>query len=182
MRLFLAIDIPLDTKNSIFVQLGDLIKQYPDCGWTDVESYHVTFHFFGEVATTEKLKARSQNLFFDCKSFYLYPRSVDLFLRKNITFYIDFLRSKDLEYIQKKCGQEFDPMSEEQREFIPHITVGNYRIPSKQQYFLLRKRLEKMSIEGEFAVSSLGLYESDLSGGKPYYKLIESFPLVTDIP
>lgn len=182
MRLFLAIDIPSETKSSISDQLNELKDAYPDCSWTDKETYHVTVHFFGEVVHEEKLKKRLHNLLFDCRSFYLYPRKINLFLRKNITFYVDFLRSKDLESIQEKCNQEFAPISEEQREFIPHITVGHYRIPSKQQYFLLKKRLEKTSIDGEFAVNSLVLYESNLNDGAPYYKVIESFPLINDTP
>lgn len=176
MRLFLAIDLPTKTKQQIFAQLAELRDDYPDCTWVDAANYHITVHFFGEVTEVAKVKGQLERLLYDRNPFHLYLRGIDLFIKNKITLHITFLRQKELEETARRVS-EFYGQANGQRVFVPHLTIGRCRIPSKQQYFAFKKRILKITVDGDFPVKRLVLFESDLRGKKPVYRPIHVFPL-----
>ncbi len=178
MRLFLAIDLPTETKKQIMSQVSSLRKEYPACNWVDAENYHITVYFFGEVQKIDKIKERIERLTYDRTSFYLYSYGMDLFMKNKITLYTTFLRQKALEDIAERMYNHFTQDFPGERKFVPHLTVCRCRIPSKQQYFVLQKRIQRMSVDVEFPVKKLVLFESILNGKKPFYKSVASFPLL----
>ncbi len=177
MRLFLAIDLPAKVREQIFSQTKDLRKDYPDGDWTEPHNYHITVHFFGEVTRVDSIKKRVEEVVYDFDSFYLYTQGVDLFMKNKITLYTTFLRQKKLEEMVQGIREKFAHEVIDTRTFVPHLTIGRYRIPSKQQYFALQKRIQRISIDAEFEVKRLVLFESDLSGKRPVYNEVLSFPL-----
>jgi 2'-5' RNA ligase len=66
----------------------------------------------------------------------------------------------------------------EEKKFIPHLTVAKYRIPSKQQYFLLQKNLAKQKIDIELEVKKMVLFQTVVQAGKSVYKKVRDFDLL----
>ena len=179
MRLFLAIEVPDKIKSKIDEMLVEIKNKHQDFNWTPANKYHITIFFFGEVNHIDKIETRIDKQLFDVPSFYLYSNNVDLFIHNKITVYLDFLRNRTIETIGQKIKDEFTdgPINNNQK-FVPHLTLARYRIPSKQQYFVIKKQLEKLSIDVEFKVDKLVLFESVLSGDRPEYKVIKKFKLL----
>lgn len=171
MRLFLAIDLPAKVKTELEEQITPLKKEYPQFNWVSKENFHITIHFYGDTNKDTKIKEQLKNLLYDQESFYLYSREVDLFINAKIVIYLNFRREKKLEELEKKLGVSG-------KKFIPHLSLARCRIPSKQQYFVLKKRTQKLNIDISFPVKKVSLFESILGGKKPTYKKLAQIPLI----
>lgn len=170
MKLFLAVDLPKKVKISLEEQILPFKKEYPQFEWVSVENYHITIHFFGEVDNVEKLQKDLEGCLFDKESFYLYSYGADLFINSKIVPYINFRREKKLESIAERVIGE--------GRFVPHLTLARSRIPSKQQYFVLKKRMSKLEIDISFHVKELVLFQSIIGGKFPVYKIVKRIPLL----
>lgn len=172
MRVFLAIDIPDKIKKEIERQIEPLKKEYPQFTWIPQENFHITVHFIGEVKDEKKLVERLKTQLFDKEQFYLYGGEVELFMHNKIILYIRFFKERKLWNIQKEIGDG--------KKYVAHMSFGRCKIPSKQQYFVLKKRLEKMSVDISFLVKELVLFESIPNGGQfPVYKKLAKISLIT---
>jgi len=178
MRLFLAIELPTKAQQIINNSLRDLREIYPDFNWVFLENYHVTLYFFGETEKKEIIIERIKKNIFDQESFHLYSGYLDFFMRKKIIIFLNFLREKRLEELVKKINKEFYFDFSQQKKYLPHLTLARCRIPSKQQYFVLKKRLKQINITTDFPVKKITLFQSILSEKKPVYKKVYVFDLL----
>jgi 2'-5' RNA ligase len=181
MRLFLAIELPDEVKKQIAESLIDLQEEYPQFRWVTANNYHITIYFFGEVCDLKKIEKMKKNitdLLYDQESFHLYSTNADLFIHDKIVVYLNFRREKKLENLAEKISERFGSRPGNHKKFVPHLTLARCRIPSKQQYFVLKKRLGKIKIDVEFPVDKVYLYESTNVGDKPVYNKIAEFPLL----
>jgi 2'-5' RNA ligase len=175
MRLFLAIELPAEIKRKLHEQLISLNREYRQFAWVDPENYHITLHFFGEVEKPESLIDRIERAIFEIQPFRLYSFDAGMFINKKITLYVGFRREKSLERMVDNLKETFAPDS--QVEYVPHLTIARYKLPSKQQYLLLKKKLPSMPVEIEFPVKSITLFQSIVAHKKSIYKKIKSFKL-----
>ena len=170
MRIFLAIDLPTKTKKDLEEQLKEMRLEFPQFSWIPKENFHITLHFFGEVTKIDQLIDRLSEQLYDKESFYLYSTDADLFINQKIVYYLNFRKEKKLLKIEKAVADI--------KGFIPHLTFARYRIPSKQQYFVLKKKVARLKIDIEFPVKHLILFESLSHGKYPLYKKLARFPLI----
>lgn len=175
MRLFLAIDLPDKTKKLLDEQIQLLKKEYPAINWIPTENYHITIHHFGEVTDVEKLKKKIEKAIYDIEAFHMYALSADLFMSKKIVLYALFNRQKNLEQLVHAIEEQLQ--IESKNQYVPHLTFGRTKIPSKQQYLLLQKKLERLDIDFDFPVKKVGLFESIDSANNPLYKKVCEFKL-----
>ncbi len=178
MRLFLAIDLPDQTKEELEGELEGIRREYPQFSWVSPENYHITIHFFGETDKVEKIKKKTEDLLYDQESFYLYATNAGLFINSKIVIYLNFRKERKLEGLVKKIKKGFDHEFENKKKFVSHLTLARCRIPSKQQYFVLKKRLEKIKIDLSFQVDKIILFQSVLGGKKPTYNKIAELKLL----
>lgn len=180
MRIFLAIDIPDTVKKKLDDQLSELKKDQPFLNWIPSKNYHITLQFYGEVDNVEKIKKRIENSVYDIPSFYMYSKGASLFIHHKIVLYIDFQRQKTLEELVSRIKPDADTPYHysQQYKYVPHLTIARYKIPSKQQYFHLKKKLEQLDIDVEFPVNKVTLYQSILQTQAPLYKKIDEFSLL----
>jgi 2'-5' RNA ligase len=178
MRLFLAIELPTKAQQIINNSLKELRENYPDFNWVVSENYHVTLYFFGETEKKEAIIERIKKNIFDQEGFHLYSGYLDFFMKKKIIIFLNFLREKKLEDLVKKINKEFYFDFSQQKKYLPHLTLARCRIPSKQQYFVLKKRLKQINIVADFPVKKVNLFQSILSGKKPVYKKVYVFDLL----
>lgn len=178
MKLFLAIDLPKKVKTELEQQITSLKNEYSQFDWVAVNNYHITIHFFGEVENSGELEKQLDECLFDQESFYLYSFGADLFINTKIVPYISFMREKKLESIAMRLKETFQNQNIQVQRYIPHLTLARAKIPSKQQYFVLKKRMNKMKIDISFQVKQLVLFQSILGGKYPEYKIVKKIPLL----
>ncbi len=177
MRLFLAVELSDKIKKEIDNQLSEIKKTYPQFQWIPNDNYHITVNFFGEVNNQKKIINRLEEVLYDKESFYFYSTTLDLFIRNKITIYLNFKREKIIEKINEDINETFQ-IFENSVKFTPHLTLARYKIPSKQQYFVLKKRLTKVSVDISFKINKLTLFKSILNENCSIYKKIHTFKLL----
>ncbi|MBI2049773.1 RNA 2',3'-cyclic phosphodiesterase [Candidatus Roizmanbacteria bacterium] len=165
MRLFLALDLPKETKRKLSDQINSLQKGYPHFRWVGEDNYHITLLFFGDQFKTPYLIRKIQDAVYDSSEFYLYSLHADLFLRGKIILYLAFRRNKELESIVHKIKENL--AMDTAKKFVPHLTLGRYKVPSKQQYLHLKKKLRNLVFDIEFRVPKLILFNSKIETPKP---------------
>lgn len=170
MRLFLAIELPAPIKKKLEKELTEIRNLYPYFNWVSWENFHITLHFYGERKDEEKIKKKLKDVLFDQESFYLYSNTVDIFINKKIIIYLGFKREKKIEQLVDKVRKTLPENADIEKKFVPHLTLARWRIPSKQQYFVIKKKLTKLKINISFLVKKIVLFESVLGGKKPIYK------------
>lgn len=181
MRLFLAIDLPEESKKVLALQLDSLRKEYPAFNWVQPQNYHLTVHFFGETQRLSEISKQAKDIIFEQKPFYLYSTSLDMFMSHYITVYVNFRRERLLEELIDKTRVTFSEEFQEVKKFIPHITVSRCKVPSKQQYFHLQKKISRTDIDLEFPVNEISLFESTVASRVPVYRKVETFPLSSEL-
>jgi len=160
MRLLLKIEPSDKTKKEIFYQLSDFKKIYPQFQWESIENYSILVHSFGEFSDPKRTINKLETALFDKKLFYLYAYKVALTIQDKITLYLDFRREKEIERINESIKELF-PMTQSSEKYVPHLIIANYKIPSKQQYFVIKKRLANLDIDLSFKVNRLSLFKGD---------------------
>ncbi|PIQ72170.1 RNA 2',3'-cyclic phosphodiesterase [Candidatus Roizmanbacteria bacterium CG11_big_fil_rev_8_21_14_0_20_35_14] len=180
MRLFLAVDLPVKVKKQLDGQLENIKKEYPQFNWVSVENFHVTIHFFGETNKVEQIKKRIKDLLWDQTGFFLYSFAADVFVNHKLVVYLTFRREKRIEKLAERIKSNFRANSVSERKFVPHLTLARGPRSSKQQYFVLKKRLQSLQVDISFAVKRIILFESILDGRRPIYKKVISFKLLND--
>lgn len=178
MRLFLAVELPDKVKEELEKQIEKIKKEYSQFTWVTSENFHVTVHFFGERNDPDRIKKRIKDLLWDQTSFYLYSFEADVFANHKLVIYLTFHREKKIEQLAEIIKTNFDGNSVSERKFIPHLTLARGPRSSKQQYFVLKKRLSNINIDITFPVKKVILFESILEGKKPIYKKLASFNLI----
>lgn len=160
MRLFLGIDIPNPVKMSLWEQLDPLRKEHPEYQWIPKENYHITLNFLGDQYSKAEIISKMNTALFDLSDFYLFGRTLGVFLFTNLKIYVEFYREKKLEELNKRIVNLFPVNRYNKDDFIPHISVAQSRPSSKQQYFALQKKLTQMEISMEFSVKQVILFQS----------------------
>lgn len=177
MRLFLGIELPPTERESLYKQLIPLIRKYPSFRWVHPDLYHATFQFFGEVEDVEKLKESIKTTLYDKERFTLYGLGLDMFQTTELVLHMTYRREKKIDEIVHSLEETY-PTFVKQREFVFHTCIGRAPRSSKQQFFLLRKILEKMDIDISYPVNSLTLFSSSKDSEGRKFTKIEEFPLL----
>jgi len=160
MRLFLGIDLPESTKTALWNQLDPLRKEHPEYQWIPQENYHITLDFLGDQYSGDDISTKVNSILYDLPHFFLYGRTLSIFLYQNVKMYVEFYREKKLEELYRKITNLFPMNKYIKDDFIPHISISQSRPSSKQQYFALQKRLNQMEINIEFQVKKIVLFQS----------------------
>lgn len=176
MRTFLAINIPNNIRQEIIVQTAQLRKDYANFNWIPSENFHITIHFIGDIPEDklDLVASHIENTVFDIKPTQIFALGADLFIHKSITAYIDFKNNHTLNVLNKRFVELFE---DKKVDYKPHIAIAKWKIPSKQQYFHLKKKLQNTPIEIEFPVTEIHLYESISKPKNPEYRILKSFKL-----
>lgn len=160
MKLLLLIELSDKTKKEITDQLSDLKKTYPQFQWEPIKNYTILVHSFGEFSDPKTTISKLEIALFDKKLFYFYAYEVNLTIQNKITLYLDFRREKEVERINKSIKEEFQ-IAKSSEKYIPRLILANYKIPSKQQYFVIKKRLANLDIDLSFKINKLSLFKGE---------------------
>ena len=175
-RLFTALEIPRDAALSLSLLRGGL----PGARWIDVESYHLTLRFFGDIEGHVADEIANALDRVRRPAFSLTLSGVGAFgSKKPHSIYAGVAASPDLAALQgeiericQRLGLPADP-----RKFVPHVTLARLRNPNAMDvatYLSARGNFAAMP----FKVSRFVLMSSrDSVGGGPYI-VEEAWPLM----
>ncbi len=156
----LKIELSDKTKREIVNQLADFKKLYPQFQWEKTENYNILVHSFGEFSDKKSTIEKIETALFDKNSFYLYSFEVALTIGNNIVLFMDFRREKEIERISESI-KAISSRMESSEKFVPRLILAKYKIPSKQQYFVIKKRLSNLEVDISFKVNKLSLFEGE---------------------
>jgi 2'-5' RNA ligase len=174
-RLFTALEIPRDAALSLSMLRGGL----PGARWIDVENYHLTLRFFGDIEGHVADEIANALDRVRRPSFTLTLSGVDAFgSKKPHSIYAGVSASPELyalqgeiERICQRLGLPADP-----RKFVPHVTVARLRNSSPidvAHYLSARGNFSTLPFTvGRFVLMS----SRDSVGGGPYV-VEEAWPL-----
>jgi 2'-5' RNA ligase len=177
-RLFTALEIPRDAALSLSLLRGGL----PGARWIDVENYHITLRFIGDVEGHVADEIANALDRVHRPSFALTLSGVGAFGgRKPHAVWAGVAASPDLNALQgeiericQRLGLPSDP-----RKFMPHVTLARLRNSSPEEVALY------LSARGNFSAASFKvgrfvlMSSRDSVGGGPYI-VEEAWPLVND--
>lgn len=156
----LKIELSDETKKEIVDQLADFRKLYPQFQWEKTENYNILVHSFGEFSDKKSTIEKIETALFDKNLFYLYSFEVALTIGNNIVLFMNFRREKEIERISESI-KKISSRLESSEKFVPRLILAKYKIPSKQQYFVIKKRLSNLEVDISFKVNKLSLFEGD---------------------
>lgn len=176
-QLSLAIKIPASTKQAIVEQLRSLNSEYRVFQWFPSEEYSIELFNFGKVdeSKIEQLCEMIERGIFDMPSFKLYSENLSLIMRNNLTVYAGFQTSQLMQRLVKQLKQSFK--IEDDMIFFPHLPVARYKIPSKQQYLLIKKKCASYKMEFEIDITQITLFNSVIENNKLRYETVKEFAL-----
>lgn len=177
MRIFLGIKLPEKTAKLIQKSIVPLQQKYYTARWVQPKNFHLTVTFIGEVPDYKKLIPKIEKAIFDVRPFTLDLKGGGIFQRDALVLFIEAYRQKALEKLAEDLNIALLHRPLEYR-YIPHITIGRARNPSKQQYVHMKKLFEELEIEHNFEVHEITLFKSELKGGDLLsYEELVSFKL-----
>lgn len=174
-RLFLALEVPRNIAQSLSLLRGGV----PGARWIDVENYHITLRFIGDVPgrTADELVTQLDRI--NRPSFDLSLNSVGLFgSKKPHSVWAGVAHAPELMALQgelerlcQRVGLPPDP-----RKFSPHVTLARLRhakLPDVVRYLEGRGDFRSQPFE---ATRFVLMSSRDSIGGGPYLTE-EIFPL-----
>ncbi|PWL19751.1 RNA 2',3'-cyclic phosphodiesterase [Falsochrobactrum shanghaiense] len=177
-RLFTALEIPRDAALSLSLLRGGL----PGARWIDVENYHLTLRFIGDVEghIADEIAHALDRI--RRPEFMLNLSGVDAFgSKKPHSIYAGVSPSPDLNALQAEIERICQRLSlpADPRKFTPHVTLArlksNVRIEDVARYLSSRGNFATLPFKvGRFVLMS----SRDSVGGGPYI-VEEAWPLVS---
>lgn len=175
MQLILAVNPQDSVKNQIAAQLEGLKKDYPYFRWIDPSDYHMELQVFNNKSDVAKLKSQIEEAVYDIDKTRLYASGADLFMKTNLIFYVTFHRNKMIEKMVAQVRERFH--MDANTKFLAQIVFARYKIPSKQQYLLIKKKLQALTIDVEFDVTQITLFNSVIESEKQFFETVAEIPL-----
>jgi 2'-5' RNA ligase len=177
MNIFLAAELPQEAIQKILEQTEKLRNEYPDFNWVPPENYHVAIYHVGDVSDKKipLVIEHVENALYAVDRTHAYALAVEMSIDKNIVLYVTLQRNKRLEEMYKIMNDLFEDARK--KPYIPHITIGRYKIPSKQQYFHLKRKLANLDVELDFPIHEIHLLQSISRPKNPIYNKVKTFSL-----
>ncbi|RAK11179.1 2'-5' RNA ligase [Halanaerobium saccharolyticum] len=180
MRLFIAVNINLRSKDLIERKLNSLKEEYKNqFKWVEKKKWHLTLKFIGEASTKEKedIIEVLKNINFKEKNEYIQFDRVDAFphLNQAKVLYLALKQGKDSlcklhdRLVNELLKYDFE---DDQKNYIPHLTLGR----NKGEAFKIKEEFQEEHFLNIYAkIESISLYKSELKASGPEY--IELFSI-----
>lgn len=174
-RLFTALEIPRDAALSLSLLRGGL----PGARWIDVENYHLTLRFFGDIEGHVADEIANALDRVRRPSFHLELSGVGAFgSKKPHAVWAGVSPSPDLHALQGEIERICQRLGlpADARKFMPHVTLARLKNPNTQEVAKYLSERGNFS-SAPFKVGRFVLMSSrDTVGGGPYV-VEEAWPL-----
>jgi len=186
MRLFIAVNLPVEIKRSLgsFIQV---LRRFPlDARWVPEENLHLTLQFLGDTPE-EQVPAIVQGLNLvagEVAPFKLVISGVGVFPsveRPRVLWVGVSGETTALADLHRRVQREMGLLgfAAEQRKFSPHLTLARIRSPWDIRSLLQKAEeyAEGVKNFGEIKVVSIELMQSELRPAGAKYYVLASMPL-----
>ncbi|MGB6875100.1 MAG: RNA 2',3'-cyclic phosphodiesterase [Candidatus Acidiferrales bacterium] len=177
MRLFVALDVPEETRRALHAVLGGFSAICRGARWVRPEGVHITLKFIGHVEDTklpgiqEALSRVRGGKAIDMafRQFGFFPNE-----KRPRVFYVGIEAGEELGALAGEIQTRLEPLgiAKEAHAFQPHLTLARFK--SNEGLSELRKKIASLPSQdfGGGAAAEFHLYQSVLqSGGAVYSKL-----------
>lgn len=177
MRLFVALDVPEDTRSELRALMENFSKICRGARWVRMEGIHVTLKFIGHVkdeqllAIQEGLSRVSARPAIDVafRNFGFFPND-----KHPRVFFVGIYAGEPLAALASEIDNQLAPLgiAKESRAFQPHLTLARFK--TSEGLPELRKEIASLPTQdfGGSTATEFHLYQSVLqSGGAVYTKL-----------
>ena len=176
LRLFTGIRLPLYLRQQLSLLQGGI----PGARWTNIEDYHITLSFIGNVdeATAEDIDEVLSGI--RIPTFKLSLKGAGCFTRGDTPGYlwIGIEHNELLHRLKEKIDHilEAHKLPFEKRKYTPHVTVARLKnsTGTEAAEFIQRHNL---FTGGPFEVDEFTLYQSHHVNEGPTYEELTSYPL-----
>ncbi|HKF51839.1 MAG TPA: RNA 2',3'-cyclic phosphodiesterase [Candidatus Acidoferrales bacterium] len=177
MRLFVALNIPEETRSTLRLLLDDFARICRGARWVRPEGIHITLKFIGHVdnSSLPEIQKALSRVRHD-KPFHVAFRHFGFFPNEKHprVFFVGIEADKGLATLAANIENQLAPLgiAKEERTFQPHLTLARFK--TTEGLSELRKKIASLPTQdfGGGEVSEFHLYQSMLkSGGAVYTKL-----------
>ncbi len=173
MRMFIALDLPMEVKEYIYGKIKDMMKVL-DLKWVDYHLYHITLKFLGEIREDElnKIDFKLNEISKKYNAFSLRLKHLGKFptYGKEVNvLWVGVESDGELENLAKDIQVSFKNYGDN-KPFSPHITIARNK-KSKMLSF------EPIEFNCEFQVDKITFFESILYPSGPVYKVFKTYAL-----
>jgi 2'-5' RNA ligase len=179
LRLFIAIELGQEQRDTLERIQGRLKKQLPAVRWVKPASVHLTLRFLGSVKEQdlERVKEIMNEVSSHASPFALWLREVGAFpnLRNPRVIWLGVREdSGTLMRIVERLDTSLKGMEvhSEERSFTPHLTLGRVKEKGGSAVFASILPLFKNESAGDMSVTELSLIRSDLTPHGPIYTVV----------
>ena len=184
MRVFIAIELPQEIKDTLGRLQAKLKAAGADVKWVDPKNIHLTLKFLGEIdeQISDRVSTKLAEICFGRKQFNLSLSSCGAFPNINSPRVIWAgieQGDKEIKTIADAIETQLESIGilKESREFSSHITLGRTRSSKNRQE--LAKTLSELStkpLKDQFPASKITLFKSTLTPLGPIYETLQDFP------
>lgn len=183
IRSFIAVDPSPEVSEHLGSFIQRLSKETKGFKWVDPEAIHLTLRFLGDVepSTLETLKDRLPQAVSGLAPISLQARGVGFFPNAQRPRVVwaglegEVEKLKALQARVAEAVEGFDVKPEEDRDVTPHLTLARVKDPQSAVGVARILQAGRESDFGEFVVSSVILYKSDLTPSGARYTKLETF-------
>lgn len=189
MRVFIAIELPQEIKDSLNSIQEKLKTCQADVKWVHPQNIHLTLKFLGEISEEQlaKIKIILDNTAKDKKKFSIRISSLGAFPKINsprvIWVGVD-MGNREIQELAKDLEKRIEKIGipKEERAFSSHITIGRIRSNlGKDKLVVALTGLENHFKETprELVVQKISLFKSTLTPEGPIYEVLKEANLTT---
>jgi|SRR5579875_931549 len=180
MRLFIALDIPQETREKLSLLLKKLEPLARGARFVRTEGIHLTLKFIGQVedAKVREIKNRLANvpqrsaIEVAFRNFGFFPND-----RRPRVFWVGIECSKELSALASDVEEQLVPLGieKETREFTPHLTLARFK--TNEGLSEMQKVISSWPSRdfGETSTGEFHLYQSVLKSSGAVYTKIASY-------
>ncbi len=176
MRLFVALDLPWDTRQHLAVLAGGI----PGARWAPPEHYHLTLRFIGEVVAHEAEEIDHSLATIRARPFPLALAGIGTFAKSGraTQLWAGIEPAPALSLLQSKIEQALRRagLAPERRRYTPHVTLArlDHAAPDKLAEFVQSHNLFRAE---PVAISHFALFSSRLGKQAAVYTAEIEYPL-----
>jgi RNA 2',3'-cyclic 3'-phosphodiesterase len=184
VRLFVAISIPDQLRDTINSLVSELRPSAPKAKWVRAENLHVTLKFIGN--TNEVSLQAIQTALAGVRSTYpvtLKLQGLGFFPseRRPAVLWTGMKASANLTQLAKDIDLKLHTVGFplDTRPFTPHLTLARFNPPSLPPGLAVIQQKHTATEFGSLSATEFHLIESKLKSGGAEYTTLQSFPFVT---
>ncbi len=185
IRAFIAVTLAKSVVEEIAKVRALLQEPKGDIRWTRIEGLHLTLKFLGDIARdqVEAIVAVLQDISQQRPPLRVVAQGLGAFpnLRRPRVLWVG-LQGERISELSEAIETALLPLDfpPEEREFIPHLTLGRVRSPKGWEHVLPILKAHEQMCFGESLIDHITLYQSDLRPDGAIYTPLSVVPFQQD--